>query len=1320
MDLDYISSLLENIQLTDEEKSKLIKNYRAIAGSSLLQCSDIGGIMKSCGLELSGDNAELGLSLLLNSLVLIKAKKNTSAPISEPKVSILARKTGISTYETSIDEVLEWLTNSSSSSDSDGDIKLKIKEYYLQFCKGLVSELSKRYTSLFESGYEVIKPAGILSEKGLIGLSGSELVVKKYNISVVNMYKLLKDKMNFIEVSCRSNINIADTIYDNYMSGENKLLYFPNKLLEYAYGRKAPGGDNRESIHTYEEHAKSSDWKSYCEVEVRKSLMAVVSSSVVKFIMLSAEDGDYFNDSLADRLRDFLVYLQKCLSMCLLLVEYKSKVRESDEEVYSFKLRVCDSANSLGGIDITGDIISSSFMGSTGVKAFSYKPRIEELTMVKEYAHEFNRDSSQASPLFAYKAFQALQNQGVKLSWRNMILGMAGDGTILKNGKGGISLESRLTHHIVAGSRAGKGVMTLNILASGIVSGKNIFYLDRKPDMASLFKKLSPDMFVINGGGYGEQYDVYRKFTNLDSEVKWSNVPDYVNDMLGVSNSYSEIGDMFYMRALKLILGIIIARGDGQIDNERLGGKDGILLVVDEFKNFQESYSSLIDRIISKVPPCNYESLLEKKKNGKVEKGEFKKSFNKSSLYAITYLNSLVADLEYLSSKRDAGFNQKEVELSDIFVIGQSLGFGSFDYRGFKTAISDSTNSERYRSAGGTGLKSFVLKGEDSIPYTMLSFKTADAFFGRNMEDGRDIYLAQANKDSDAYGKLDDKASNFAYLKTFSEETRKRIIDRPGTQSNITSNVNLSKECTYFKPFLVLNTSGKGDKCVESMFDRCAGAGNPKGQEWVSREEIINDNPNSDGSYVHEAVGFEGYLNLMGVSDYSSILAKSGDIANYVVQECLGYKGTWFEFITDLRPEWCFTIKDIVDGTKGIKPALLDVRTNPIMAEFYRFDDDALGKKSKDFDEGYVTSSSSVSDFMVDDDYIIEDDLSPTYVNTGSGRDDDFYTDIHEIHDFEELDLSKDDDTPYSTEEVVNNAGGNEGEIRELLNRLKALGYPLEENLSEAELSFKNDKDYGGRSYERKDNGYVDFNSMNESTYETPINSYEDLVRLVTSDILDKFGGVENITSFKVLGSSIVVNGYYYKCKIGDISEKSIPYDVKREVNAGNICRLFNYSLLRKMVRLRDLEFDSISFVYDYVSQALGYGPKISVDYFFRDLRALQCLCIGSRLFRRETHMKEIIDDDIFYHPKLATKLANSSEKILGNVSKNSWEFTKNTLKSRNYGIIMKTLGVTGGAVTSGVSLTGKLGIKGTRSILGGIKNLSRSVVDVLTETRKY
>lgn len=1383
--LKICTDALSNSMNYTKEDCKIFESYfRAVAGTRLSKCIDFNGFLSECGIVVNGADEELTRELYLNCIILMIKSEFEEVQLSDTRAVLIAKKSGCNCVQVSADEVADWMIKAFDlgSSDAEDDIeddcdedlddeyaeevedegseddydegcneeddseedkvddikevKEDIKAYYRQYYSGVVSELAKRYTSLFESGYEVISPAGILSRRGLLGLSGNRLVVKKNNIAITSMYNLLRDRMGIVEIESRSNVKIADTIYEYYSNGNKATLYFPNKLVEYAYGRKAPTGDNQDSLNTYEPHASSSNWTAYCNSEVKKSLMAVVSGSVVRYVYSSAKNGEYYNEEIGTGLRSFLKYLEECLSLCLLMVEYKSVSSGYDESLSAIKIRVCDPVNTLGDHDLTKDIINVAFMGATGEVPFSYKPRFENEVFIKEYAHEFNHDSAQAMPLFSYKAYESLKKQGVEPTWDRMILGMFEDGTILVNGKRGVSLNANLTHQICAGSRAGKGVMTLNILISALLSRKNIMYLDRKPDMASMLKSLSPSMFAVNGGAYNPKDDNYGTFSNLDSLINLENIPDYVCESLNLTKSWESLGDIFYMRALKLAIGIIMARGKGYCTRPELGGDNGIMLVVDEFKNFQEGFTGVVRKMLDVLPTSMdlyARTLAEIRKLENKEGTELEVqnkveslniSYNDGGFYALSFLNSLVEDVKRINELRDASFSPEELSASDIFVIGQSLRHGAIDISKFD----DMLKSGRYKSIGRTGLTSGsnnkVDLSRESFAYSLVDFKKSDAFFGRNMEDGRSVYLAQTNNQSKACGRLDDKASNFAYLSSFTDDVRKKIVG-----GVVSDNLSIANSCVYFKPFLVLNDAVKGDTYTEQMFRRCSGP-NPNAP-WVTREEIINENSNGDVNdpFLNYAVGFKGYLDMVGASNYSEILESGSSIVNFVVQNCLGYNGDWLSFITDLRPTAIFTVGDVMDGiaycfsevkSDDKKPKYLNPMKNPVVEEFRKFNPSVFGASSNN--GGYAFDS--VSDFMDEEleesvrneelNIIFEEEEDEEYDIFVDGAENEAEIDLYGYGD--DGSMRKPEPKGKSTEDVLTKAGARDEEIAELIRRLNALGVPVSMPKTLAEEEFTKSNDFGK----------YDFKPAEETTFEKEfefdggITSYEDLVDTVTKDVIEKFGGLSQITSFRVKGGAIVVNGCVYKCRLSSLSSNSLPYDLRQELNSGNIGRLFDFRYLRKMPRLRELEFDSTSFVYDYVSYGMGYGSTISVDLFFNDLRSLQSLCIGKKLFNRNNYMEQIRGDDVFYNPRLSTRLADYSEDLLGRFSKSTWAFTKNTMNSKKYGAVVKFLGVTGGLTATGVTKGGQLAVKGGRKLLNGLKSFGQSVKDIIDESKNF
>ena len=92
-----------------------------------------------------------------------------------------------------------------------------------------------------------------------------------------------------------------------------------------------------------------------------------------------------------------------------------------------------------------------------------------------------------------------------------------------------------------------------------------------------------------------------------------------------------------------------------------------------------------------------------------------------------------------------------------------------------------------------------------------------------------------------------------------------------------------------------------------------------------------------------------------------STLDKAGNIANYVVQNILNYGGTWEDFIFDLRPEWIFSIEDVLYAYDNGKPRELKERLSEFTAvypeEFGISPDDVLPRdvENENFDTDLFT-----------------------------------------------------------------------------------------------------------------------------------------------------------------------------------------------------------------------------------------------------------------------------------------------------------------------------------------------------------------------------
>ena len=1377
-DINKLENALNNI--SNLSRDELVSTFELVAGNRLSECIKTGiNGFESIDSLMTGNNEELTESFLLDSVILVTADENENIGLinnTSMLIDRIKRKKSLC-HSISIGEARDYVYGSDNLDDafegdtdeeyegaydldSEDDLEeysgqvnegnedvledevedvddsiseddKEILRYYEPQIAGIRDELLKRYTAMFSSGYEVSKPVGLLGTDGLISLSGSELKVVENSASTTQMYSLFVSSMKIKEIPVRSARKMANAIYTEYLNGMKYVLYFPYKLLEFAYGR-CRSGVNQDSLKTYKKHADANSWSKYLANQLKDSTTTMIEESVIGFLNNFVSEGKSKKSTeVISALADFLKYMQSCLSVCLLVVEY----RKMNGFPSVLKIRICDPQNYLGTSDYTNQIIQTAFVGGTGADPYSYEPRIDLSVCTKEYYHEFNHKVSQSMPLFAYKAYESLKNQGLKLDWSTLILGKAEDGSILRNGSHGVNLESKLTHHIIAGSRAGKGVATLNILAAGAASNKVFFYIDRKPDMSSLLKHIAPDMFVFNGGSYIADHDNYKVFTDRDNYITKTHIP--VEALMFTANgsmSWDNLGDLFYMRALTLAMGFILARGvNGKSNSEDFGGKDGVLLVVDEMTNFQDSFENTVIAKMLDMMPANHTSFLTNK--AKLEtlagggekkyaeytafKKQFDSAYNSTKFYALAYMNSLTESLSTAGSLRRAGFNDTEISMSDIFVLGQSAEFGMADIGNYRSAVSTSRIKNNINGGIEKSLKNEIMSSKGTVAYNLVSFRTADALYGWNRE--YTTYLAQGNSSSKAFGRLDASASNFAYIKDYSDNTRKQIHS-----GNLPANLQIAKDAVYYKPFLVLNDTTS--EFTETMFARVSNAG-------ISREELLIENPDyangdpngfKDVSKLNRYAGFEAYITYMGMSNYVEAFTRGSRLMDRLVVEDLGYKPerndipAWLEFVTDLRPEWIFSIKDIIDATSGSgKSVIGSPERNPIFEEWLEWDPEAFGgyNDRSDVDLGVQDYDEEISDESFQEEDSLEDIRVASVLGNNDSIDDndgevDFDFD-EESKDIEFKETKIHETLDKSNQNQLNNLSYSSADldrISKLVDELKSLGVNVSIDGTKIMSSAQATGTESFSSLEEPSSFSEDIGKIDCTD---SIESLEQMMNIVTNDIIQKFGGIERIHSFRVIGGSIIINEYYYRCRIKDIYAKNIPYDIRKEVNSGAISKLFNFSIFAKMYNISALEFDSVSFVYDYVRPALGIkGDSISIDRFFNIFKNLVNLKIGGKTFTRQGYLQESEGEDIFYKPKAIDRYTRSIESTTSSWSKNSMNWAKRNWSDKHQKLWARTLKGTAGITASAASWSVGKVAKGGRGIINSFKKGLRDLID--------
>ena len=187
-----------------------------------------------------------------------------------------------------------------------------------------------------------------------------------------------------------------------------------------------------------------------------------------------------------------------------------------------------------------------------------------------------------SKPNWAYKAMEVKINSGEPLDLNTGIpIGRKVDGEIVNFT---FNPSSDFITLICAGSGAGKGVLTLSMLGAALGNKLPVFYIDYKPDMASVFWDLEEQLkihtFAIDGLTSKPRQDI-----NGNLLSPGYNVPD---GLKGIVKQYG--GTITYIKCLQLMCAMARYRADN-------GFESNLLFVFDEIQAAQKVIKAMMSTI---------------------------------------------------------------------------------------------------------------------------------------------------------------------------------------------------------------------------------------------------------------------------------------------------------------------------------------------------------------------------------------------------------------------------------------------------------------------------------------------------------------------------------------------------------------------------------------------------------------------------------------------------------------------------------------------------------------------------------------------------
>ncbi len=296
------------------------------------------------------------------------------------------------------------------------------------------------YKDLFEVGFELKRPYGILTRRGVLRIAKG-----KSKLSESAVYAPLYDLLNasgggvLVEGGQLHDVP-ASELRD--LKLQSDATYYPAFHLGNLFGVM---GERR--VDTWDE------------------LEPLLYKEVYNNIKKNHEAG-----------RD-AAWIANTLTNCIVITDYSPKS--------GIQLRM-----NIGNRTMNKEVIKRSY-AQQRTEIFAGNGALYHIDQLKtgviELSLVFNLAAFTGKPLFAYEAVEVQLNRGRKPSLSNMVLGQNTSGKILTMN---MDRQNAAVVLIGAGARSGKGVLTLNLLGTVLSQGSPLIYLDGKPDMAVVLRDL--------------------------------------------------------------------------------------------------------------------------------------------------------------------------------------------------------------------------------------------------------------------------------------------------------------------------------------------------------------------------------------------------------------------------------------------------------------------------------------------------------------------------------------------------------------------------------------------------------------------------------------------------------------------------------------------------------------------------------------------------------------------------------------------------------------------------------------------------------------
>ena len=421
---------------------------------------------------------------------------------SEPAAQSEAHAEETKAEETNTRETSETQAEqeNTEAAEDDGDSFMYDPEI-----KSAVSRAMGIMKELYEPGFDLQKPAGLIIKTGLLYMTPGGKLKTQNSASYAKLYALVNEASGGYLVQSDIDHSRTKDKLRNLMYRQGT-TYYPEYQLGNCLGLTQNG-----------------DLNSWVE-------LSGVLTREVGHIMNKEVKGGRNRDDIVDALTTAIIVSELDLDSVI-----KLRISVAGNRVTPEKFRALYEEHKREILSGVGELYRCEAVGMGIIEVII-------LTDPKKYHN---------APLFAYKAVEKLIQTGRTPSIRQTIMGQDQSGRIFTQN---LLVPEACITLIGAGQRSGKGVLTLNLLGTILASGHPLIYLDCKPDMSVVIRQIA-----AKNGKQVACWDAMNSF-GLPTGV---GAPDGLPGV--VCGSF---GQIMYLKVLQLmmVLSMLAAKGTKLFD----------------------------------------------------------------------------------------------------------------------------------------------------------------------------------------------------------------------------------------------------------------------------------------------------------------------------------------------------------------------------------------------------------------------------------------------------------------------------------------------------------------------------------------------------------------------------------------------------------------------------------------------------------------------------------------------------------------------------------------------------------------------------------